>query len=52
MTIGVATVPVAILVMLAVAFYDKREEKCGELAFFLQVIAIPILDQPCAEFHL
>src|ERR1044072_2392569 len=41
MTIGLAAIPVAILVMLAVAFYDKKEEKCRELPFFLQVKRIP-----------
>lgn len=41
MTIGLAAIPVAILVMLAVAFYDKKEEKCSELPFFLQVKRIP-----------
>jgi cell division protein FtsW len=41
MTIGIAAIPVAILVMLAVAFYDKKEEKCRELPFFLQVKRIP-----------
>jgi cell division protein FtsW len=40
-TIGVAAIPVAILVMLAVAFYDKKEEKCSELPFFLQTARIP-----------
>jgi len=41
LTIGVAAIPVAILVMLAAAFYDKKEEKCSELPFFLQAGRIP-----------
>jgi cell division protein FtsW len=41
LTVGVAAIPVAILVMLAVAFYDKKEEKCSELPFFLQAGRIP-----------
>jgi cell division protein FtsW len=41
MTIGVAAIPVVLLVMLAMAFYDKKEEKCAELPFFLQVKRIP-----------
>ncbi|HEX6431046.1 MAG TPA: FtsW/RodA/SpoVE family cell cycle protein, partial [Niastella sp.] len=41
LTIGVAAIPVAILVMIAVAFYDKKEEKCAELPFFLQTGRIP-----------
>jgi cell division protein FtsW len=41
MTVGIAAIPVAILVMLAVAFYDKKEEKCAELPFFLQTLRIP-----------
>src|SRR5688572_15352130 len=41
LTIGVAAIPVAILVMIAVAFYDKKEEKCSELPFFLQAGRIP-----------
>jgi cell division protein FtsW len=41
LTIGVAAIPVAILVMIAVAFYDKKEEKCAELPFFLQAGRIP-----------
>lgn len=41
MTVGVAAIPVVILVMLAMAFYDKKEEKCAELPFFLQVKRIP-----------
>ncbi len=34
MTIGVAAIPVAILVMLAVAFYDKRREMQGTAFLF------------------
>jgi cell division protein FtsW len=41
MTIGVALIPVAILVMLAVGFYDKKEEKCAELPFFLHIARVP-----------
>jgi cell division protein FtsW len=41
LTVGVAAIPVAILVMIAVAFYDKKEEKCSELPFFLQAGRIP-----------
>jgi cell division protein FtsW len=41
LTIGVAAIPVAILVMIAVAFYDKKEERCSELPFFLQHGRIP-----------
>lgn len=41
LTIGVAAIPVAILVMIAVSFYDKKEEKCAELPFFLQTGRIP-----------
>ncbi len=41
LTIGIAAIPVAILVMIAVAFYDKKEEKCAELPFFLQTGRIP-----------
>ncbi|OQP53700.1 FtsW/RodA/SpoVE family cell cycle protein [Niastella populi] len=41
LTIGIAAIPVAILVMIAVAFYDKKEEKCAELPFFLQTARIP-----------
>jgi len=39
--VGLAAIPVAILVMLAVGFYDKKEEKCSELPFFLQKGRIP-----------
>jgi cell division protein FtsW len=41
MTIGVAAIPVTILVMLAVIFYDKKEEKCADLPFFLHAARIP-----------
>jgi cell division protein FtsW len=41
LTAGIAAIPVAILVMIAVAFYDKKEEKCAELPFFLHVKRIP-----------
>ncbi|WP_205509036.1 FtsW/RodA/SpoVE family cell cycle protein [Longitalea arenae] len=41
LTVGVAAIPVAILVMISVAFYDKKEEKCSELPFFLQAGRIP-----------
>jgi cell division protein FtsW len=41
MTIGVALIPVALLVMLAVGFYDKKEEKCAELPFFLHIARVP-----------
>lgn len=41
MTIGVALIPVTLLVMLAVGFYDKKEEKCAELPFFLHIARMP-----------
>jgi cell division protein FtsW len=41
MTVGVALIPVTILVMLAVGFYDKKEEKCAELPFFLHIARMP-----------
>ena len=41
MTIGVALIPVALLVLLAVGFYDKKEEKCSELPFFLHIARVP-----------
>jgi cell division protein FtsW len=41
MTIGVAAIPVVLLVMLAVSFYDRKEQKCAELPFFLQKGRIP-----------
>jgi cell division protein FtsW len=41
MTIGVALIPVALLVLVAVGFYDKKEEKCSELPFFLHVARVP-----------
>jgi cell division protein FtsW len=41
MTMGAAAIPVVILIMTAVAFYDKQEEKCAELPFFLQAGRIP-----------
>ncbi|OQP47774.1 cell division protein FtsW [Niastella yeongjuensis] len=41
MTIGVALIPVAFLVMLAIGFYDKKEEKCAELPFFLHIARVP-----------
>jgi len=41
MTVGVAAIPVTILVMMAVIFYDKKEEKCADLPFFLHTARIP-----------
>ncbi|AEW03536.1 cell division protein FtsW [Niastella koreensis] len=41
MTVGVALIPVALLVLLAVGFYDKKEEKCAELPFFLHIARVP-----------
>lgn len=41
MTMGVAAIPVTILIMLAVAFYDKEEGKCADLPFFLRVSRVP-----------
>ena len=41
MTVGVAAIPVAILIMLAMSFYDRQEQKCSELPFFLQTGRIP-----------
>ena len=40
-TIGVALVPVLILITLATAYYDKQEQKCEELPAILQVSRIP-----------
>lgn len=40
-TIGVALIPVLILVTLATAYYDKQEQKCEELPAILQVSRIP-----------
>ena len=41
MTVGVAAIPVTILIMLAVMFYDKKEQKCADLPFFLHAARIP-----------
>jgi len=40
-TIGVALIPVLILITLAIAYYDKQEQKCKELPSILQVSRIP-----------
>jgi cell division protein FtsW len=40
-TIGVALVPVLVLVTLAIGYYDKQEQKCKELPSILQVSRIP-----------
>lgn len=40
-TIGLALVPVLILVTLATAYYDKQEQKCEELPAILQTSRIP-----------
>jgi cell division protein FtsW len=40
-TIGVALIPVLILVTLAMGYYDKQEQKCKELPSILQVSRIP-----------
>jgi cell division protein FtsW len=36
-TVGIAAIPVVILVTLAVAYYDKEEEKCKDLPAILEV---------------
>jgi cell division protein FtsW len=41
MTVGTAAIPVTILIMLAVMFYDKQEGKCADLPFFLHTGRIP-----------
>lgn len=41
MTVGAAAIPVTILIMLAVIFYDKQEGKCADLPFFLHAGRIP-----------
>lgn len=41
MTVGVAAIPVAILIMLAMSFYDRQEQKCSELPFFMKVGRVP-----------
>jgi cell division protein FtsW len=40
-TIGVALIPVLILITIATAYYDKQEQKCQELPSILQVSRIP-----------
>ncbi|HYF33083.1 MAG TPA: FtsW/RodA/SpoVE family cell cycle protein [Chitinophagaceae bacterium] len=40
-TIGVALLPVLILVTIAMAYYDKQEQKCKELPSILQESRIP-----------
>ncbi|HYE53778.1 MAG TPA: FtsW/RodA/SpoVE family cell cycle protein [Chitinophagaceae bacterium] len=41
MTIAAALLPVIILVSLAMAYYDKQEQKCEELPAILQVSRVP-----------
>jgi cell division protein FtsW len=41
MTIGLAAIPVLILISMAVVFYDKQEGKCAELPDLLQAGRIP-----------
>lgn len=40
-TVGVALVPVLILITIATAYYNKQEQKCEELPSILQVSRIP-----------
>lgn len=40
-TVGIALLPVAILVTIAIAYYDKEEQKCKELPSILQVSRVP-----------
>ncbi|HEY0677555.1 MAG TPA: FtsW/RodA/SpoVE family cell cycle protein [Chitinophagaceae bacterium] len=40
-TIGIALLPVIMLITLATAYYDKQEQKCEELPAVLQVSRIP-----------
>lgn len=40
-TIGIALLPVIILVTLATAYYNKQEQKCDELPGILQVSRVP-----------
>jgi cell division protein FtsW len=41
LTIGVSLMPVIILVSIAMAYYDKKEEKCKDLPAILQVSRMP-----------
>ena len=41
MTIGVALIPVVMLVTVAIAYYDKEEQKCKELPGILQTSRMP-----------
>jgi cell division protein FtsW len=41
LTIGVAAIPVMILVFIAIGYYDKEEGKCKELPSVLQVARMP-----------
>jgi cell division protein FtsW len=41
MTIGIALLPVIMLVTLAMAYYNKQEQKCDELPAILQVSRVP-----------
>jgi cell division protein FtsW len=41
LTIGISLIPVVILVSIAMAYYDKKEEKCKDLPAILQVSRIP-----------
>jgi len=40
-TVGAALLPVIILVSIAMAYYDKQEQKCEELPAILQVSRVP-----------
>jgi len=41
MTIGIALIPVIMLLSVAVAYYDKEEQKCKELPGILQISRMP-----------
>jgi len=41
MTIGIALIPVIMLLSIAMAYYDKEEQKCKELPGILQVSRMP-----------
>jgi len=41
MTIGVAAIPVAILVIISMSYYDRQEERCKDLPAMLEVGRMP-----------
>src|SRR5215831_7304539 len=41
MTIGVAAIPVAILVIISMSYYDRQEERCKDLPTILEVGRMP-----------